>query len=97
VPDKWADRWHVIGEGSNPILTIKKGEIKNLFTPFFYLCLEVWSFFTHGFGLPGGVPWDYQDPDVMRVVLAFEAHNRANFGAQEKMIKYQEAALRRRI
>jgi len=90
-------RNHVIGEGSNPVLILKKGELKDLFTPFFDMLYEIWFYYHNGFGLPGGRAWDEQDPDIVAVVASFEAHFNAHFETNNIMLKYREAELRRNL
>jgi hypothetical protein len=89
------DRWHVVGEGDNPVYICRKGDIPSLFSDEFYFCFEVWRYFNAGFGLPGRKPWDEQDPDLMEAVMSMENHFKNNFSMNLVIIKYMEAIIKR--
>jgi hypothetical protein len=65
-----------------------------LFTADFFSYYEIWRFFHHGFGLPGGRSWDTYDPDLMDVIVAMETHYENNFSMELAQIKYLEAIIK---
>jgi len=89
------DRYHVIGEGDNPVAIMKKSEVSALFTPFFYYAFEVWRKYHAGLGLPGGVPWDAIDPDLANAVETMENHYEQHFSIGRVTNLYLEALIKR--
>jgi hypothetical protein len=88
------NRWHVIGEGKNPIYTCKKKDVPKLFTRTFWEIYDIWYYHHNGFGLPGGLIYSELDPDVLRALVDMEMYYENNFSMECVMIKYQEAILR---
>jgi hypothetical protein len=88
------DRWHVIGEGDNPVYICKKGDVPKLFDSEFFFFYEVWKYYHCGFGLPDGMTVDKGEPEIMEALLQMEWHYRANFDYIIAVIKYQEAILK---
>lgn len=89
------NRWHVIGDGGNPVAVMKKGDIPALFTEFFYFCFDVWKKFNAGFGLPGGLSWDALDPDLADCMEIMENHYKQHFSTSNTIILYLEALLKK--
>lgn len=81
------NRMHVIGEGSQPVYICKKKDVPKLFNTNFFNILEVWQYFSYGFGLPNGLPWGEQDPTLMKCLLLMEDHYRRNFSQLNMIIE----------
>jgi len=88
------NRWHVIGEGKNPIYTCKKKNVPKLFNKLFWEIYGMWFSHHNGFGLPGGMEYKNLDPDVFRALVEMEMYFKNNFSTDIVMIKYQEAILK---
>jgi len=87
------NRQHVIGDGDNPILILKKGDVPKLFNDLFYFVYGLWDLFHHGKGI---VNLEKLDPDIMDSILAMEKHFENNFSMGFVQVKYLEALLRKR-
>ena len=88
------NRQHLIGEGTNPILILKKGEVPDLFNDLFYYIYSLWYSFHYGKEL---IDWKSLDLgyDIIDCVIAMEAHFDRHFSNMQVLIKYTEASLRR--
>lgn len=89
------NRWHVIGDGGNPIAIMRKHEVAALFSPFFYYVFELWRKFNAGFGLPEGLTWDAVDPDVIEAMEIMENHFNQYFSMSKVITLYMEALIKR--
>ena len=89
------DRMHIIGEGDDPVLILKKKDVPKLFNSQFWNIYELWHYYHNGFGLPSGGHWSEQDPDLMRFIVSMETHFRRHFSYNSVFLKYQEAMLKR--
>lgn len=89
-----AERLFIIGSVERPIMVCQRKEIPGLFTQEFWQYYEVWSYFHFGFGLPGGRPWDEQDPGLMKTLLTMEQCFRRDFTTGAASLKYMESIIK---
>ena len=89
------DMMHVIGDGDNPIMILKKGEVPKLFDENFFYMFNVWNYFHNGFGLPDGKSFSEYDPELINGLLSFEQHYKAHFETSGVIVKYLEAIIKR--
>jgi len=87
------DSMFFVGPAEAPIYVCKKQEVKELFTEYFYFCMEIWAFFHWGFGLPGGVTWDKLDPTLSGILLRMQQHYEQHFSLQHVNNVYQESII----
>jgi hypothetical protein len=84
--EDFGERKHIIGKGSNPIYICKKKEVPKLFDSEFWRMYEMWQFFHHG--LPAdGVPWSKVDPDILKIMIAFETYYKNEFSVEAGIYK----------
>jgi len=79
------DRWHVIGEGSNPILILKKGDVPKLFNDLFWYIYHLWVDYHYGKEL---MDWKSMELNqyVIDCVIAIEQHYDHNFSPMRVLI-----------
>lgn len=90
------DGLHVVGPGDRPIAIVKKKDVPGLFSSLFWEVFQIWRYFNAGFGLPGGRPWDEQDPVLMDYLLGMEEHYRRELSDSQAQVRYMDAMLRTR-
>jgi hypothetical protein len=88
------NRWHLIGDGDNPVLIIKKGEVQSLFNDRFYHICDLWK--NYHYGKNGLIDFREMelDPEIVDCIIAMEQHHEMNFSSEYVMIKYLEALLK---
>ncbi len=91
----YEEKYHIIGEGDNPIMVLKKKDIAGLFTREFYRILHLWKLRHFKWDLPDGLNIDNIDPFILECLISIDAHYNQEFSDSAVTRKYLEAIIKR--